>query len=226
MSHRLAARLYGVFFILTFLSYGIGSGLIDSVVSSPNALTHIASQVNTLVLGAVLMAICHTILNIGLPVLLLPILKPHSKELTLGYIALACVATTVLVFGVIALLMLIPLSEAYVSDGTTTATTFNTIFNMLKSAGANAYQIGMALWGVGGILMCAVLYKARLVPRIFSVWGFIGYFIFITGTLLELYGYPYGVMLSMPGGLFEIGLSLWLIIKGFHVQAIKHSATV
>ncbi len=38
----------------------------------------------------------------------------------------------------------------------------------------------------------------------------------MTGTTAEMFGYPIGVILSAPGGLFEISLSLWLIFKGFN----------
>ena len=54
-----------------------------------------------------------------------------------------------------------------------------------------------------------------------SVWGFTGYVIFISGTILELFGYNVGVILSIPGGLFEISLSIWLIVKGFSSSAIE-----
>jgi hypothetical protein len=32
-----------------------------------------------------------------------------------------------------------------------------------------------------------------------------------------LFGYTVGVLFSIPGGLFEVALSLWLIVKGFNV---------
>ena len=76
----------------------------------------------------------------------------------------------------------------------------------------------MAIWGIGGLLFCVLLYKSKLVPRWLTVWGLIGYVIFISGTIAELYGLPIGVQLSLPGGLFEIVLSVWLIIKGFSIS--------
>jgi hypothetical protein len=86
--------------------------------------------------------------------------------------------------------------------------------------GAYAYQIAMAIWGLGGLLFVSVLYQSKLVPRFLSVWGFIGYIVFVSGTILELFGYPVGVLLSLPGGLFELSLSGWLIAKGFNGSEI------
>lgn len=43
-NYRNAARMFGMFFILTFLSYGIGSGLIQSIVTVPDFLSNVYSN--------------------------------------------------------------------------------------------------------------------------------------------------------------------------------------
>jgi hypothetical protein len=78
----------------------------------------------------------------------------------------------------------------------------------------------MILWGFGGLIFCNLLYKSKLVPILFPVYGYVGYLIFIVGCGLELFGQPYGVQLSVPGGLFEFGLSIWLIARGFNKREI------
>ena len=136
--------------------------------------------------------------------------------MTYGYLSAGITATTVLVVGAIFLLLLLPLSDEFVKAGSATTQHSETIGINLKNGGAFSYQIGMALWGLGGILFCSLLYKSKLVPRLLAVWGFIGYIVFIAGTVLELFGNNIGVVLSIPGGLFEISLSIWLIVKGFY----------
>tara|TARA_R110002126_G_scaffold290897_3_gene449401 strand:+ start:12614 stop:13294 length:681 start_codon:yes stop_codon:yes gene_type:complete len=217
-SHKLAARIFGIFFLIAFLSYGIGSGLIDSIVSAPDYLTEISNNRTTIVFGACLIALIHTIVNIGLPVIMLPILKPYNKTLTYGYLGAGITGTILLAFGAIFLLLLLPLSEEYIKLGASNESNFETIGILLKKGGFYSYQIGMAIWGFGGLLLCYLLYISKLVPRLFSIWGFVGYTIFIAGTILELFGYELGVLLSIPGGLFEISMSLWLLIKGFRVS--------
>ena len=216
--HKPVARTFGLFFIIAFLSYGIGGGLVDSIVSVPDFLTHIADHKTTLIIGVCLMALIHTIVNIGLPVLLLPILVPFNKTISYGYLCAAITATIILVIGAIFLLLLVPLSEDYIKLGIADTSNFETLGAVLKKGGFYAYQIGMAIWGFGGLLLCYVLYISKLVPRLFSIWGFVGYTIFIAGTILELYGHEVGALLSIPGGLFEISLSLWLLTKGFRVS--------
>ena len=219
-THRNAARLWGIFFIIAFLAYGIGSGLIGSITSTPDFLTNIHANSTTIIVGVILIALVHTFVNIGLPVLLMPILKPFHKNLTYGYLSFAIASTTVVVVSGIFLMLLIPLSSEYVNAGSAATDHFVTIGEILKMGGFYAYQIGMAIWGLGGLLFVSVLYKSKIVPRLFSVWGFIGYAVFFAGTIFELFGINVGVMLAIPGGLFEIALSLWLIFRGFNATAL------
>lgn len=219
-THKMAARTFGIFFIIAFLSYGIGSGLIDSVTNVPDFLSNVYANKTTIIVGAILMALVHSFVNIGLPVLMLPILKPFNRNLAYGYLGIAIAATTVLVIGAIFLLLLIPLSDEYVNAGSAAPSYFETMGILFKQGGFYAYQIGMALWGLGGLLFVSVLYKSKLVPRLLPVWGIIGYIVFIAGTIFELFGINIGVYLSIPGGLFEISLSVWLIVKSFSSSAI------
>lgn len=219
-THRNAARLWGIFFIIAFLAYGIGSGMIGTITSTPDFLTNVNANNTTIIVGVILIALVHTFVNIGLPVLLMPILKPFHKNLTYGYLSFAIASTTVIVVSGIFLMLLIPLSSEYVKAGSAATDHFVTIGEILKMGGFYAYQIGMAIWGMGGLLFVAVLFKSKIVSRVFSVWGFIGYAVFFAGTIFELFGSSVGVMLAIPGGLFEVSLSLWLIFKGFNSAAI------
>ncbi len=220
-THKIAARTFGIFFLIAFLSYGIGSGLVESIVNVPDFLSNISGNKATIIIGVILMAFIHTIVNIGLAVTMLPILKPFNETLSYSYLSAAITASIVLVVGALFLLLLIPLSDEYVEFGTTDISTFEIIGSVLKKGGYFSYQIGMAIWGFGGLLFCSLLYQSKLVPRYLSIWGFIGYIVFISGTIFELFGYTIGVLLSIPGGLFEISLSVWLIVKGFNVSKLR-----
>ena len=67
----------------------------------------------------------------------------------------------------------------------------------------------------GGLLLCRVLLKEDLVPRVLAVYGLAGYPIFLAGAVLEILGRNVGVALSFPGGLFEVAFGILLIAKGF-----------
>ena len=78
----------------------------------------------------------------------------------------------------------------------------------------------MATWVTSNTTMAAPQLALQL-----GLWGMIGYIIFISGTILELFGFPVGVLLALPGGLFELSLSVWLIAKGFNSASIASAAT-
>jgi hypothetical protein len=82
--------------------------------------------------------------------------------------------------------------------------------------------MGMALWSLGGLMFVLILYKSKLIPRLMSIWGLIGYIILLSGSISELFGHNeiIDIFSVIPGGIFEITLSLLLIIKGFTPPAI------
>ncbi len=214
-AQKITARTFGIFFLLAFLSYGMGSGITASITGAADSLSTIQSNSSQLILGVILMALVHTIVNIGLPVLMVPILKPFNKTLTYGYLSAGITATVIIIVGSIFLMLYLPLGSMYQSAETTDLQHFETIGTLFTKGNFIAYQIGMTIWGFGGLMLCYTLYISKLVPKLFAIWGFVGYLVFIAGTISELFGYTIGVMLAIPGGLFEISLSIYLIIKGF-----------
>jgi len=130
---------------------------------------------------------------------MLPVLKRNSPLLAYGYLSLAIAATVTLVIGVIFLLLMIPLS-AYSVEVTQADNVqiLNIIAHIFKDGGFYAYQLGMAIWGFGGLLMCLALLNIHqthsLVPKWILVWGMIGYLIFIAGTMFEVFGFEYGMI--------------------------------
>jgi hypothetical protein len=208
MTNATAARLFGIFFIATFLCYGIGTGMVASVTESPNLLSNVQANKTTLVLGVFLMAIAHSFFNIALPVLLLPILKPFNERLAYGYLSAAIIATTVMAVGAMFLLLLVPLSAS---------PNLNAIAVLIPETNTIAYHLGMALWSIGGLLFTTILYQSRLIPRPMSVWGMVGYGTLLLGSISELFAHndTIEIISVTPGGLFEVSLSLLLIFKGF-----------
>lgn len=214
-SQKTIARTFGAFFILAFLSYGIGTVLTTSVTDAADSLSNFGAHKTSFVIGVILMALVHSIVNTGLPVLMVSILKPYNKILSYGYLSAGITATITLIVGAVLLMMFIPLSSMYANADAADAGYFETIAAVLAKGNFYAYQIGMAIWGVGGLMFCYLLYISKLVPRGLSVWGFVGYLVFIAGTIEELFGLSIGDQLAIPGGLFEITLSIYLMIKGF-----------
>jgi hypothetical protein len=75
--------------------------------------------------------------------------------------------------------------------------------------------------GIGGIILCYLLFVGRLVPRPIALLGLVGYAALTIGVPLDLLGVldmsaGAGMLLVVPGGLFElVFLPTWLIAQGF-----------
>ncbi|HEY4574486.1 MAG TPA: DUF4386 family protein [Thermoanaerobaculia bacterium] len=72
---------------------------------------------------------------------------------------------------------------------------------------------------VGGVFLCWLLLRTGLIPRPLAILGLIGYPILAAGTIAELFGIHIDLLLTIPGGLFELAPAFWLLIKGFNPQA-------
>lgn len=73
--------------------------------------------------------------------------------------------------------------------------------------------------GLGCVFLCALLFRTRLIPQLLSIWGVIGYLILMAGAIAEIFGIRISLVLSIPGGLFELALGFWLLIRSFQPQA-------
>jgi hypothetical protein len=217
-SRMTSSRLIGALFPLGFVVYGVGNGLVTSVVGAPDFLSTASAHQTTLVLGAFLMLL-NTVVDVGKGVLFFPILETHSKRTALAYLAALIVQVVLLDVGVLCLLMIVPLGQSAVDTGAPNAEWAKAVGVVLTQANTMAYQVGQASLGVGAIFLCWLLFRTRLVPRFLAAWGLIGYVIHVAGAIVEIFGIHIGLVLSLPGGVFELALGLWLIIKGFQAEA-------
>ncbi|MGM0479786.1 MAG: DUF4386 domain-containing protein [Bacteroidota bacterium] len=160
------------------------------------------------------MSIFHTFFNVGLLVILFKILKNESRQVALTYLITRLLSTFLLALGAATLLTTIPVSQQFLGIEKQHTDVFNGIISTLAECNAGAYQIGMMSWGISGLCLCSLLHRYRGFSVVFSIFGVAAYLLFMTGTFLELAGYSVGVICSIPGGLFEIGLSILAIIKG------------
>jgi hypothetical protein len=224
-SRLLYSRLIGALFLAAFAFYGVGFGLVTSVVGTPDFLLTISAHQTTLVLGAFLMLL-NSVVVVGLGALFFPIIENHGKRTAVVYLASRIVEAVLLAIGVLCLLMLIPLGENAVEVGGASVAWATAFGSLLTQANSMAFQIAMMSLGLASLFLCMLLFRTRLVPRLLAVWGCMGYALFLGGAIAEIFGMRIGVMLSIPGGLFEVAVGLWLLVKGFQPEAYSSRAEV
>lgn len=219
MNKQLAARIFGACFLMSFLSYGIGIGLMEVLQTLGTTPAEIITHKNQIATGGVLVTFLHTLFNIGLLVSMFYLIKPFQPIGSYFYLSSGLLATLLLALGGLFLMLSACMIEQAMQTNPPDILWVNTLQTLAIKSNFYAYQIGMAIWGAGGIALCLVLVQTSLVPKILPQFGLVGYAIFVTGTLLELFGYPWGLACSVPGGLFELALSIWLLVKGVNVRS-------
>jgi hypothetical protein len=205
----------GALFLAGFVLYGMGNGLVTSVVGAPDPLSTISAHEATLLLGALLMLL-NSPAVVGIGVLSFPILENHGKRTALAYLAARIAEGVLLAIGVLWILMILPLAQHAVDTDETSAAWANALGTLALHSNTMAYQVGELSLGLGGVFMCLLLFRTTLIPRVLAAWGVIAYAIFLTGAVAELLQIHIGLMLSIPGGLFELAFGLWLLLKGFN----------
>jgi hypothetical protein len=214
-SNRAVARTFGIFFLIGYAAYIAGNVLANS----PHDLSYIYEHKPQMIFGAIMMSTVEAFFNMGMVVIIFPLLKQFSKTLSYGYYSAGIMSSVMMVVGAIFLFLLVPLSDEFMKAGSGAGGYFQTLSALSMKGNFFSYQTAMTIWGLGGLMFCYLLYVSKLVPKFLAVWGFIGYIIFISGSIFALFGYSVDVIMDIPGGLFEITLAIWLIAKGFNPPA-------
>ena len=69
------------------------------------------------------------------------------------------------------------------------------------------------------MILCYSFYRSKLIPRFLAVWGVVGYATILCGSVLEVLGFDLLLIHTIPGGLWEVFIGVWLIAKGFDPSA-------
>jgi len=191
-STRRTAVFVGVLFLAATITFMTGSSLVRSFFADtqPNP--------TSLIIGALFEIACGLAVT-GIGVLMLPILQTFNRGLALGYVGFRIVECAIIVAG--------------------------GIYMVSLSSPIWKYEMILFVFtGLGGLIFSYLLYQSNLIPRWLSVLGLVGYALLSIGVLLDLLGYfamntNSGMLVYLPGGLFELCLPLWLFIKGFNSLA-------
>lgn len=222
-AYRTTARVVGVVYLAGFV-VGIGGNiLIQSILGAPNPLSAVAANSTMLAIGAILWLLA-VVGDAAHGVLMFPILKRHSERMAIGYLAARIVDAIFIAVMVLVALIQIPLGSEYVRAAAADAPSLQALSTLLSQAQLYAYEIGMSALGVSGMLLCTTLYRAKLLPRWLAIWGLVGYAIIFCGMVSAVMGSGLGDLSSLPGGLWEIFVGVWLIVKGFRTSAFVSQA--
>ena len=186
--------------------------LLDPILKGPNYLAGIFPNQATVALGA----LGWSINNIGIvfiAVFMVPLLRKLNETAAVGYLAMRIIEGTVMMFGIVATLTLIPLSGEFITAGAPLHSWYQTLGDSLVQARLMALtKVSLPLLGLGGIIFTWELVRFKLVPRVISVVGLVGYALILIAGIASWFGLfdptPASAgpanLIAVPVALFEI----------------------
>ena len=224
-TYRTTARVVGVIYLMGFVVGIAGFQIYQSILSAPNHLATLSAN-SMLLAFAALLWLLSGIGDAAHGVLMFPILKPHNERIAVGYLAFRIMDAVFIAITSLFVLLQIPLGSEYLKAGASDTSSLQVLSTVFAQAQLYAYEIGMSTLGVSGLLLCSTLYRAQLLPRWLAVWGLLGYAIILCGMVSAVMGSGLGDLSSYAGGLWEVFVGVWLIVKGFNAPASVPQAPI
>ncbi len=218
-TYRTTAKVVGALYILGFIV-----GIAGSALGTSGQLDTVSARSMMIAIGALLWVIAAAG-DAAHGVLMYPILKQNSERVALGYFSARIAEAAIIAVSALFILLQIPLGAEFLKVGAPEIPYLQSLSALLTQAQAYTYQIGMVALGVAGLTLCYGFYREKLVPQFFIIWGFIGYVSFLGGSMLEILGFNLQLLHTLPGGLWEISIGVWLIAKGFNSTAFISEPT-
>ena len=144
--------------------------------------------------------------------LLYMVLQKQNRSIALVALGLYLIEAAILAASRMPAFSLLRVSQEYVQAGNPVALeTLGTLFYEAQSFGNSLHMVA---FGTGATLFYFLFFKSGYVPRPLIVFGLIAAPVALIGTLLALLGFNVPLYVYIPNLPFELGMGLWLLIKG------------
>ena len=216
-AERRTASVAGWLMLLTFLT-SIPASLIlyEPILNEPDFILG-SGDVGRIQLGA-LLEIFQVIAQIGVAIVMFPILRRYSEILSLGYVASRIMESAVIAVGAISLLSILTLRDDLA--GSADPATLEIAGQTLVAVHDWTFLFGPGFCvGVNGILLGWMMWRTGLMPQGLALFGVVGGPLIFASAIFVLFGvyeqdglHP---LFSVPEAIFELSFAIYLIVKGF-----------
>lgn len=216
-AHRRAAITIGALYLVTFVTS------IPAVPLKAAALAGDTSQSAIMALQvAVLLELVLAIACVGTAVAFFPIGRRANESGALGFVAARVVEAGMIGVGVLTLLAI-----AGLATGVPAGEPDQRALAALVGVHDAAFLVGPGfIPAVNALCFAVILYRARLVPRVIPLIGLIGAPLLACSAALTIAGVfdqvsPIAAVLALPIAVWEFGIGVWLLVRGFRAEAIE-----
>jgi hypothetical protein len=213
------ARIVGALFVVGTVSGILSAVFTGSILGASDYLVQVSAHKTQIITGAFFVLLMGLSLAM-VPVMMFPIFKKQNEALALGAVVFRGpleAATYILM--VVSWLLLIVVSQEYVSAGAVDAFQFQTLGTLLLKANDTINPVLEIVFSLGAVMFYYLFYQSKLIPRWLSGWGLIGAVVYLAAGVMALFGTELGILLA-PLGVQEMVMAVWLVVKGFDSSAI------
>ena len=227
-TYRGNAIAAGVLFIACSAASILSIVPLGAAVGAPVDFATLAANDNRVVLTA-LIEFIWAATGMGIAIALYPVLRKFNPALALGSVAGRAVENVFVLVGALSLLGLLTVSQQ--AAGSAVPSSFQALGDALVAVRDWVHGfVAMIPFGIGVFMYYLVLYKSRLVPRWLSGWGLIAVVLSTAAAIYAGFTQEFGfttvaIVLSIPIGVHEMVLAVWLIAKGFNTPALASLAS-
>jgi len=205
-------HIFGVLFIITFITSISALALFQSVLDDPAAYIAGGGKDNQIYLGAFLEFLL-VLANVGSAVVLYPIARRQNEALAIGYVAARIIESVFIAAGIVLVLGVVSLRQDS-PDAADLAVSLAALKDWTFLLGP-----GMVVPFGNGLILGYLMYKSGLVPRRMAWLGLIGGPLLLFGNFGVLFDWwdQTGLvsLLVIPEFIWEAFLGIYCAIWGF-----------
>ncbi|WP_369045897.1 DUF4386 domain-containing protein [Sinomonas sp. P10A9] len=216
VSTRRTAIVIGTSFLITHVTSVVGMVLYGPILTSTDYTAHLSGPGASG--GALLGTLLEVILSlaiVGTGVAFFPVIRRLGEGMALGYAALRTLEAAVIAVGVTPLIAAIALAQAPEAAGTAG------LVQALAAVHNWTFIVGPGLiCPANTVVLAAVLFRSRLVPRVIPVLGLVGGPLVLALNAWQVLALTpqapgWTAPAVVPIFAWEVSLAVYLIVKGF-----------
>lgn len=222
-SMRRTAFWAGALYLLTFVS--IPTAALYGPVREAGYVTGPGPDTGVLVGG--ILELIVGLAGIGTAVALYPVVKRQNEGIAMGFVGTRVLEAATIFVDVASLWTIVTLRQGGVGADA------SAMGQVLLAFYDRAFLVGQSfIPAVNALLIGSLMYRSRLVPRALPLLGFVGAAALVSYHAATLFGLPtetapaLALIAVAPIAIWEFGLGLYLVVKGFRPSAVAKLDTV
>ncbi|MFH2115306.1 MAG: DUF4386 domain-containing protein [Spirochaetota bacterium] len=221
------SRILGLAFVIQFatsfssgvfvLPAAIGVKSFGPAVSIGQIMANIAGNAG-LVRLTVFMELITAVAVIFLSALLYTTVKKMSEGLALTAFGLYVLGGVFLAISKLILFVLLVFSREFSAAGSPAS--MEPMAGLMYETMEHSFRMANFAFCPGLTIFYALLWKAKTVPRLLSLWGLVSIQGVLVGVALRLFGVEAPVFLYVPYIPFELVIGFWILVKGINKEQV------